>query len=213
MKVDIADLRENYTRGGLREEDLSDDPVDLFRQWLDEAVNSEVDEPNAMSLATIDEDGTPNNRIVLLKGVGERHVRFFTNYNSRKGKDLDANPLAAVSFWWPELERQVRMKGRVVKISREESDSYFQSRPRESKLGAWASEQSSHVKNRDELQQSYDAVEKRFRNTTIPTPEFWGGFQINVNEIEFWQGRPSRLHDRFLFMYENGNWTHKRLQP
>lgn len=213
MTVDVADLRENYTRGGLKEEDLAEDPMDLFRQWMDEAVNSEVDEPNAMSLATIDEVGTPNNRIVLLKGIGDRHIRFFTNYKSRKGKDLDINPVAAVSFWWPELERQVRMKGTVERISRKESDSYFQSRPRESRLGAWASEQSSSVNSREELQQAYEAVEKRYRNTTIPTPEFWGGFQININEIEFWQGRPSRLHDRFLYSYNNGKWTHKRLQP
>jgi pyridoxamine 5'-phosphate oxidase len=213
MKIDVAELRENYTRGGLREEDLEENPVDLFRRWMEEAVNSEVDEPNAMSLATIADDGTPNNRIVLLKGIGDRYIRFFTNYKSTKGKDLDANPVAAVSFWWPELERQVRIKGRVEKISREESDGYFQSRPRESKLGAWASEQSSQVKNREELQQSYEAVEKKFKNTTIPTPEFWGGFQINITEIEFWQGRPSRLHDRFLYTYQNGNWSYKRLQP
>lgn len=213
MSIDIAGLRENYTRGGLREEDLMEDPIPLFRRWLEEAVKSEIAEPNAMSLATVSEDGSPNSRIVLLKGIGDRSIRFFTNYKSNKGRDLEKNPVAAVSIWWPELERQIRIKGAVNKVSRDESDDYFQSRPRESKLGAWASEQSSVVENRDKLRESYEAISKRFKNTTIPTPEFWGGYEIEISEIEFWQGRPSRLHDRILFTYEQDMWNHKRLQP
>lgn len=213
MSIDIAGLRKNYTRGGLREDDLTADPVILFRQWLKEAVDSKVAEPNAMSLATVSGDGTPNSRVVLLKDVGERTIRFYTNYTSRKGQDLKTNPFAAVNFWWPELERQVRLKGSIKKVSREESEAYFESRPRESQLGAWASSQSSEVENRDKLKEQYDKISKRFRNTTIPTPEHWGGFDIHVNEIEFWQGRPSRLHDRILFTYEQDEWNYKRLQP
>lgn len=213
MSIDIAGLRGNYTRGGLREEDLTEDPILLFRQWLKEAIKSEIAEPNAMSLATVSEDGSPNSRIVLLKGIGDRSIRFYTNYKSRKARDLETNPVAAVSFWWPELERQVRIKGTVIKVNRDESNDYFQSRPRESQLGAWASEQSSVVENRDKLREAYESVSKRFRNTTIPTPEFWGGYQIDINEIEFWQGRPSRLHDRIQFRYEQEKWNYKRLQP
>jgi len=213
MNLDIAGLRNNYTRGGLKEDDLTEDPVIFFKKWLEEAVESKVAEPNAMSLATVAEDGTPNSRIVLLKGVGERTIRFYTNYESRKGSDLKTNPFAAVSFWWPELERQVRIKGSIKKVSREESDEYFQSRPRESMLGAWASKQSSEVVNREKLRQAYEKVSKRFKNTTIPTPGFWGGFDIYANEIEFWQGRPSRLHDRILYTYGNDTWKFKRLQP
>jgi len=213
MSLDIAGLRENYTRGGLKEDDLIEDPVIFFKKWLEEAIESKVAEPNAMSLATVAEDGTPNSRIVLLKEVGERTIRFYTNYESRKGSDLKTNPFAAVSFWWPELERQVRIKGSIKKVSREESDEYFQSRPRESMLGAWASKQSSEVVNREKLREAYEKVFKRFKNTTIPTPGFWGGFDIYANEIEFWQGRPSRLHDRILYTYGNDTWKFKRLQP
>lgn len=213
MSLDIAGLRENYTRGGLKEEDLTEDPVVFFRNWLEEAIESKVAEPNAMSLATVSSDGTPDSRIVLLKDVGERTIRFYTNYESRKGKDLEIHPFAAVSFWWPELERQVRIKGSIKKVSREESDEYFQSRPRESRLGAWASNQSSEVANREKLREEYEKISKRFKNTTIPTPDFWGGFDIFANEIEFWQGRPSRLHDRILYTFEDDIWTFKRLQP
>jgi len=213
MSLDIAGLRENYTRGGLKEEDLIEDPVIFFKKWLEEAIESKVAEPNAMSLATVAEDGTPNSRIVLLKEVGERTIRFYTNYESRKGSDLKTNPFAAVSFWWPELERQVRIKGSIKKVSREESDEYFQSRPRESMLGAWASKQSSEVINREKLREAYEKVSKRFKNTTIPTPGSWGGVDIYANEIEFWQGRPSRLHDRILYTYGNDTWKFKRLQP
>lgn len=213
MSIDIAGIRENYTRGGLREDDIPEDPITLFSQWVEEAVKSEIAEPNAMSLATVSEDGSPNSRIVLLKGIGNRSIRFFTNYNSSKGHDLEINPVAAVSFWWPELERQVRIRGKVSKLSRDESDKYFQSRPRESQLGAWASEQSSVVENRDKLREAYESISKRFKHTTIPTPEYWGGYRIEVTEIEFWQGRPSRLHDRILFTYEQDKWNHKRLQP
>lgn len=213
MSIDIAGLRKNYTQGGLQEQDLLTDPIMMFKLWLQEAAYSKVAEPNAMSLATVSEDGSPNARIVLLKGVGDRSISFFTNYNSNKGKDLAINPKAAVSFWWPELERQVRIKGTVEKVDRQESEEYFQSRPRESKLGAWASEQSTIVDHRDQLKEAYDAAEKRFRNKNVPTPDNWGGYRINVDEIEFWQGRPGRLHDRILYCYVDAEWNFKRLQP
>jgi len=212
-QVDIANLRKNYTSGGLVEDDLLYDPVEFFKTWLNQAIDSEVPEPNAMSLATVSESGKPENRIVLLKGVGNRSIQFYTNYNSRKGKALEVNPSVAVNFWWAELERQVRMQGDVVKLSRKESDEYFQSRPRESQLGAWASEQSSEITDRAELSRSFEAVKKRFGKDPIPTPGFWGGYNITLNEIEFWQGRPGRLHDRILYMYGDGSWTFKRLQP
>lgn len=213
MSIDIAGLRGNYTRGGLSDDDIPEDPISLFRQWVEVAVKSEIDEPNGMSLATVSKDGSPNVRIVLLKGIGSRSIRFFTNYNSSKGRELDANPVAAVSFWWPELERQIRIRGTVNKLSRDESDKYFQSRPRESQLGAWASEQSSVVENREKLREAYESISKRFKSKPIPTPEFWGGYQLILGEIEFWQGRPSRLHDRILFTYEQDKWNHRRLQP
>lgn len=213
MSVDITGLRQNYTRGGLREKDLLKDPIKLFEQWLKEAIHSEIAEPNAMSLATVSDDGSPSVRIVLLKGIGNRSIRFFTNYKSSKGRELTANPKAAVSFWWPELERQVRMKGSVEKVNRAESEKYFQSRPRESQLGAWASEQSTAVENRDQLKIAYENAADQFKDKKVPTPEFWGGYQMHINNIEFWQGRPGRLHDRILYFYENGEWNFKRLQP
>lgn len=213
MSIDIAGLRENYTKDGLREQDLLDDPMLQFKQWLEEAVHSKIAEPNAMSLATVSENGTPNVRIVLLKGVGDRSIQFFTNYNSKKGQDLSCNPNAAVNFWWPELERQVRIKGTAEKVDRQASDEYFQSRPRESKLGAWASEQSKVVIHRDQLKEAFDSAAELFKNKEVPTPENWGGYIINVDEIEFWQGRPGRLHDRILYCHEAGEWNFKRLQP
>lgn len=212
-EVDVANLRKNYTSGGLNEVDLLENPVDLFKKWLREAVHSEVPEPNAMSLATVSADGSPSARIVLLKGIGEQSIQFYTNYNSNKGKELDMNPYAAVNFWWAELERQVRMKGDVEKVSREESDEYFQSRPRESQLGAWASEQSSEIAGRAELRKSFENIARKFGNDPVPTPDFWGGYEIKLNEIEFWQGRPGRLHDRILYTLENDHWNYKRLQP
>lgn len=213
QEVDVAKLRKNYTSGGLIEANLPDNPVEFFKIWLNQAVSADVPEPNAMSLATVSEDGTPGTRIVLLKGIGERSIQFYTNYNSKKGKALGSNPYAAVNFWWAELERQVRMKGDVAKVSRKESDQYFQSRPRESQLGAWASNQSSEIADRAELKKSFEEVSRKFGDNPIPTPDFWGGFKIKVSEIEFWQGRPGRLHDRILYTFEDGTWTFKRLQP
>lgn len=213
MKKKISQLRENYTKGGIEDANLPDDPVEMLRRWLDEAISSEVDEPNAMSLATVSPDGKPNVRVVLLKGIEGGKIHFYTNYGSQKGKELSLNPHAAVAFWWPELERQLRVRGPVEKLSREESDHYFQSRPRESRIGAWVSEQSSTIENRNALKQKVQDVTERFEGKEIPTPKFWGGYSIGIEEIEFWQGRPGRLHDRILYEIKNGDWEKRRLQP
>lgn len=213
MKKKISQLRENYTKGGIEDANLPDDPVEMLRRWLDEAISSEVDEPNAMSLATVSPDGKPNVRVVLLKGIEGSTIHFYTNYGSQKGKELSLNPHAAVAFWWPELERQLRVRGPVEKLSREESDHYFQSRPRESRIGAWVSEQSSTIENRNALKQKVQDVTERFEGKEIPTPKFWGGYSIGIEEIEFWQGRPGRLHDRILYEIKNDDWEKRRLQP
>jgi len=213
VQKDLAQLRENYTKGGIRDEGLPPGPVPMFIRWVDEAIASEVNEPNAMSLATISENGRPNVRIVLLKGIEGNKLEFYTNYLSQKGKELDNNPFAAAAFWWPELERQVRIRGRVEKLAREESEEYFQSRPRESQIGAWVSDQSTPVESREQLREKAESVLKRFDGKDVPTPEFWGGYSIRIEEIEFWQGRPGRLHDRILYTQSGKAWKKERLQP
>ncbi|MFU8812569.1 MAG: pyridoxamine 5'-phosphate oxidase [Balneolaceae bacterium] len=211
--TDIASLRKNYTRDGLSDEVIGRDPVSLFRTWIDEAVKSEVTEPNAMTLCTVRPDGRPNSRTVLLKGVEEESIHFYTNYNSQKASELEQHPQASVTFWWPELERQIRLSGTVQKLPDEVSADYFKSRPRESQLGAWASDQSSDIASRALLQQKAEEVERRYEGREVPKPPHWGGFAIRIEEIEFWQGRPGRLHDRIAFWKEGGSWHSKRLQP
>lgn len=213
MDSKIADLRRNYTKGGLQEEQLPKNPIAFFKQWFDEALKSEVMEPNAMSLATVTSDNTPNSRMVLLKGIEEKSIQFYTNYNSEKGRELDKNSSAVVTFWWPELERQVRIWGDASKLSDKESSSYFQSRPRESRLGAWASNQSSEIDSRESLKKQFAKVQEKFEGKEIPKPEHWGGYEIEINKIEFWQGRPGRYHDRIFYVKESGAWNSKRLQP
>jgi pyridoxamine 5'-phosphate oxidase len=213
MESSIADIREEYTKFGLTEEQLLDDPIQMFRQWFDEAMDSEVEVVNAMTLATADYKGRPSSRIVLLKGVDERGFQFYTNYNSRKGKELLANPYCSLTIFWNELERQVRITGKATKLPKEESDEYFHSRPRESQIGAWASHQSESLSSRKELKERYDHLEAKFDGQEVPLPEYWGGFVVAPEEIEFWQGRPNRLHDRFVYHLENGDWNYKRLNP
>lgn len=193
--------------------DIPADPVPLFSRWIEEAIDAEANEPNAMSLATVSEDGRPNVRVVLLKGIEDNSLEFFTNYLSQKGKELENNPQAAVAFWWPELERQVRIRGPVEKLSREENEVYFQSRPRESQIGAWVSDQSTPVESREVLKEIIETVTDRFEGRTVPTPDFWGGYSIRIDEIEFWQGRPARLHDRILYTRDKDRWKIERLQP
>ncbi len=212
-KLNVADLRRNYTKGGLLEEDMPDNPVRLFESWVKQAVDSEALEPNAMTLATVKPLGQPNVRNVLLKGINEESIQFFTNYASTKAMELDSNPSVSVAFWWPELERQVRIFGVAEKLSDDQNEEYFKSRPRNSQIGAWASDQSSPIENRVELEKKFREIETKFEGKEIPKPDDWGGYAIQIEEIEFWQGRPGRLHDRIHCNKINGQWKIQRLQP
>ena len=214
MKISLADLRENYTKGGLLKQDLRSNPFDQFQKWLEEAVSAEVLEPNAMTLATIDERGRPTARIVLLKKVDDRGFIFFTNYSSRKGQNIAVNPYASLVFWWGDLERQIRIEGTVEKISDSESDDYFYSRPISSQLGAWASPQSDVVTDREFLEDRLAQITEQYQEQKIPRPSHWGGYRVVPDLIEFWQGRESRLHDRLCYsLDDNGNWQIDRLAP
>ncbi len=211
--LSLADLRENYAMGGLVESDLDADPFAQFEKWFAEARASGLKEPNAMTLATATPDGRPSARIVLLKGVDQGGFVFFTNYESQKGRELNENPAAALTFFWPELERQVRITGRAEKVSREESDAYFHSRPQGSQVGAWASHQSETISDREYLATRVAKLEAEYAGKPIPLPPFWGGYRVVPESIEFWQGRPSRLHDRLLYKRQDGGWTINRLSP
>ena len=215
MSQRLADMRRNYAREGLTESQAPEEPFALFHQWFDEAVKTEQApvEANAMTLATVDADGRPHCRVLLLKGLDAQGFTFFSNYQSAKGQHLDALPFAAMTFFWPTLERQVRVEGRVVKVSPEESDDYFQVRPLGSRLGAWASPQSRVIADREELEGLLKATEARFSDTQPDCPDHWGGYRLLPDRIEFWQGRPSRLHDRLNFRLVNAQWTRERLAP
>ncbi len=212
--MNLADLRKDYTQAGLSERDVSPDPILQFGSWFDQAVSAGLNEPNAMTLATATPDGIPSARIVLLKGFDASGFTFFTNYHGRKGQELAVNPRAALVLFWGELERQVRIEGTVGKVSREESDRYFQSRPSASRLSAWASPQSQVVPGREWLEQRYADQRREFSDGPIPLPSDWGGYRLIPSAIEFWQGRPSRLHDRILYRkIEAGGWVLARLAP
>lgn len=210
----IAAIRREYARASLTEAELHPDPLEQFRIWFDQALDAEVNEPNAMTLATATPDGRPSARIVLLKGLDSGGFVFFTSYDSRKGSELEANPHAALVFFWPELERQVRVTGTANRIAREESDAYFRSRPRGSRIGAWASTQSRVIPDRAALEARITEMETTFPGDEIPLPSFWGGFRVTPETVEFWQGRPSRLHDRLRYTRtEAGGWAVARLAP
>jgi pyridoxamine 5'-phosphate oxidase len=211
--MSIADIRKDYRRAALTEADVDANPMVQFQQWFDEAVRADVMEPNAMCLATATPDAYPSARIVLLKGADERGFVFYTDYRSRKGQELADNPHASLCFFWAELERQVRIAGAVQRVSRAESDVYFQSRPLPSRIGAWTSHQSAVLQSRDDLEQELAANEERFAAGAVPLPEHWGGYRVVPEEIEFWQGRPSRLHDRIQFRRVAGVWRRRRLSP
>ena len=209
----IADLRQSYERAQLSEQDASANPQPLFQQWLDEAIAEKIPEPNAMTLATVGGDLRPSTRIVLIKGLDARGPVWFTNYDSRKGHELAGNPFAALQFHWVEMERVVRIEGVVEKISDEESDAYFHSRPLGSRIGAWASPQSQVVANRDVLEANEKAFAEQFGEHP-PRPPHWGGFRLRPDRWEFWQGRRSRLHDRLRYLLQaDGSWSMARLAP
>lgn len=209
----LADIRRDYRMAALDEATAGNDPIVFFRRWFGEAGAAGIDEVNALTLATADANGKPHARIVLLKGLDEQGFIFYTNYDSDKGAQLAANPQAAAVFFWKELERQVRVEGRVERVLAAESDEYFESRPVGSRIGAWASEQSRPVSGREALEGSYALFEKKFGEGTVPRPPHWGGYRILPERIEFWQGRSSRLHDRIVFVKTAGSWEKIRLQP
>ena len=215
MDSSIADLRQNYTRAGLSEADLNSNPIEQFDIWFQQALDADLIEPNAMTLATAAPDGKPTARIVLLKGVSERGFVFYTNYESQKGQQLIANPYGALVFLWDKLERQIRIEGKVEKLTESESAEYFHSRPKASQLGAWASDQSRVIPNREVLEQKLADLQEQYSgDATVPLPEHWGGFRVVPNRIEFWQGRPNRLHDRLVYdLQADGDWQIKRLSP
>jgi pyridoxamine 5'-phosphate oxidase len=206
-------MRETYARDGLDESTAGDDPMVLFGRWFDDAVTAGMHEPNAMALATSTPDGRPSVRIVLLKGLDESGMTFYTNYESRKGDELEANPRAAAAMLWHPLQRQVRVEGPVTRIAPEESDAYFHSRPHDSQLGALASPQSSVIADRAALEARYAAAAKAYGEGEVPRPDNWGGYRIELESIEFWQGRESRLHDRLRYVRSGSAWTRERLAP
>lgn len=212
--VFLESLRSNYALSGLHETDLLGNPFQQFQRWLEQAIAAELPEPNAMTLATLSKEGKPIARMVLLKGLDEKGFVFYTNYDSAKGKQLTETDSAALVFWWAGLERQVRVEGMVEKVSSEESDAYFQSRPKASQLGAWASPQSQVIENRDVLEKRLAELEEKYATEKVPRPPHWGGFRVIPTAIEFWQGRPSRLHDRIRYeVDEKGDWFYQRLAP
>lgn len=214
MDKNIADLRKDYTLQDLHESEIDPNPFIQFKVWFAQALAAQLPEPNAMTIASATPDGKPSARMVLLKDFDERGFVFFTNYNSHKGRELSTNPQAALVFWWAELERQVRISGRVEKVSAADSDQYFYSRPANSRLGAWVSNQSEAIANREELERRWQEFQHQYANQEIPRPPHWGGLRVIPTEIEFWQGRSSRLHDRLLYRrLDDGSWKIERLSP
>jgi len=211
--VDLAALRREYGEHGLDIPDLVPDPLEMFRRWLDDAVRAPLHEPNAMVVTTVSAQGRPSARMVLLKGLDEGFV-FYTNYESRKGREIEANPALSLLFPWHDLQRQVRVEGTASRVATKESRAYFLSRPRESQIGAWASPQSETVQSREELDELYVAAEHRFEGVIeIPVPPQWGGLRVRPESVEFWQGRKGRMHDRLVYRREGEGWGTSRLAP
>jgi len=213
MDPKLAAMREDYRLNGIDEGDVLPDPISQFQRWFDEAVTGNVYEPNGMTLATVDGDGQPTARIVLLKMIDQRGLAFFTNMESRKGQHLAMNPKAALTFWWGPLERQVRFEGAISKVDSDEADAYYQSRPVGSRIGAWASPQSQVIDNREILEKLERNHLEKFGDGDIPRPPFWGGYRLAPGRVEFWQGRSNRLHDRLCYRLSGARWLIERLAP
>lgn len=213
MKNDLSQIRKEYSRRSLSREAVLEDPLKQLQQWLDEAIRSEVMEPTAMTLATVSKQGRPSARTVLLKEITKAGVVFYTNYHSRKAQQMTIRPFAALVLFWPELERQVRLEGRVEKVAPEKSDKYFRSRPYSSQLGAWVSNQSEVIPNRNQLEKKMEKLSERFKQHSMYRPPHWGGYQLFPDRMEFWQGRRSRLHDRIEYLKEAKGWLIRRLSP
>jgi pyridoxamine 5'-phosphate oxidase len=213
ISLQIAHLRREYVSQPFNESQVDGDPVTQFNKWFDEAVRSEQPDAEAMTLSTSTADGRVAARVVLLKGCDERGFAFFTNYESRKSREMMVNPHVALTFYWHTLHRQVRIEGLAEKVSPDESEEYFQTRPRGSQLGAWASPQSEEIGDREELERRVEEIEARFENRPINCPPFWGGFRVRPERIEFWQGRENRLHDRILYVLRDNEWRISRLAP
>lgn len=213
MKIDVSSLRSEYCQKELTEESVQKSPFGQFANWFDEAIAASVPEPTAMVLSTVSRAGHASSRVILLKGVDEDGLVWYTNYASRKGQDIEARPHASLLFFWPELERQIRIEGSVSKVSELESLAYFSSRPLESRLGAWASRQSTVVASRDVLHRQYEDAVERFADGEVPLPSTWGGYRLTPTFYEFWQGRPSRMHDRISYRLEGLDWIVERLSP
>jgi len=213
LRETIIKLREDFTKGTLNESDVAKNPAQQFEKWLQQAVEAKVPEVQAMTLATVSPDGKPSARIVYLREFEHNQFWFYGNYESRKAKHMEANPNISLSFFWPELERQIRIEGSVIKCHPNNSDTYFNNRPFESKLGSWASNQSGVISSRDELIQKVEELKNKFSPETIHRPDFWGGWILQATYYEFWQGRKSRLHDRIVYELENNVWQVKRLAP
>lgn len=206
-------MRQEYAAGSLNETDMPHNPMEVFNVWLDFAIKSGLSEPNAMMVATATPDGKPSARVVLLKEVNDNGFVFFTNYLSRKGRELVVNPEAAIVFDWHDIERQVRIEGRAEKLTEEESEAYFNERPEDAKIGAWASPQSKIIKDREELEKLEEEIVEQFEDMPVHRPSHWGGYLIRPSVIEFWQGRPSRMHDRIVYYKTEDGWTMHRLAP
>lgn len=211
--MDLSELRLSYTAAGLLESDIDPDPFRQFELWMNQAIAMGLLEPNAMTLATTDASGQPNARTVLLKGFDASGFVFYTNYQSRKGREITGNPKVALLFYWGPLERQVRILGKASRVSEEESDAYFESRPIGHQVGAWASNQSDVLSGREAIEESLAAMAKRFEPGPVPRPQYWGGFRVEPHTIEFWQGRANRLHDRLEYARDGEAWTLRRLSP
>jgi pyridoxamine 5'-phosphate oxidase len=211
--MDITDLRDDYCMDSLGRSDLNACPFEQFEIWFAQALRAKVPEPNAMILATASAEGSPSSRTLLLKGFGKEGFIFYTNYGSQKAQDIDANPRASMTFLWLPVARQVHLRGSVERLSEEESLAYFSSRPRKSQLAAWASKQDTAIASRAILDTAYAKVEQRFEGKEVSKPPYWGGYRLHASEFEFWQGRPSRLHDRFVYRQKEGEWGLERLMP